>query len=1021
MVLVVAAVVLGVGLVRASRAPVDVFPDVTAPTVTVLAEAHGMAPEEVERLVTFPLETALNGAPGLRRIRSSTGLGLAVVWAEFGWDTDLYRARQSVSERLQLVARDLPEPPLLAPSSSVMGEVMFLAVSSESLGLRELRTVVDWEIRPRLLAVAGVAQVVPIGGERRQLEVALDPDRLQALEIPVDRVLEAVRDSNQNAAGGVIVDGSREWVVRGLGRIHTPEDLKDVEVADRGGRPVTLSELGEIRIGNGFKRGEGSFGGSAAVVLGIQKQPSVNTLELTDHLDQVLDDLETSLPQGVSVHRNVLRQADFIERALDNVLEALRDGAFLVVIVVLPFLVSLRATLITGLAIPLSLLVTVITLGALGSTIDTMSLGGMAIAVGAVVDDAIIDVENVVRRLRENARRPGPERRGHFQVVLEASREIRGSIVFATLVIAVVFLPLFFLAGVEGRLLRPLGLAYVVSLLASLLVAVTVTPVLCLFTLPGSAAVKRETDVPVVAWLVRHYAPVLDWSLRHWRFLATGSLALVVAAAVSLFFAGRSFLPAFNEGALTVSLTAPPGVTLERSDALGGMAERALLNHPAVLSTARRTGRAELDEHAQGVNASEIDVRLDPTFEDRDAVMGELREALATVPGVVAVVGQPISHRIDHMMSGTRANIAVKVFGDDLRILRRVAGRVKAQVESVEGTVDVALEQLADVPQVHVRLDRRALAHHGVAVAQVGATLQAIQLGVPVSRIVEGQAAYDLVVRVTTPGELDLDALGRMAVTLPEGGTVPLHALAHIERRAGPNTISRENVQRKIVVMSNVAGRDLLSVVDEIRDTVAAQVDFPDGVRVEYGGQFEAAAEATRTIGLLSLAVVAGVFVLLTSAFSSARDAMLVMINLPLALVGGVAGLWLTHGIMSVASLVGFIALFGIATRNGIMLVSHVRHVLHVEGERDPVAAVRRAAHERLAPIVMTALATGLGLLPLALAMGEPGSEIQAPMAIVILSGLAGSTALNMLVIPSLYLRFGAAVRGLERAGSEDS
>jgi CzcA family heavy metal efflux pump len=1013
LVLMAAAMVVGLGLYRASQAPVDVFPDVTAPTVTVVAEGHGLAPEEVERLVTFPIETALNGAPGLRRIRSSTGLGMAVVHAEFSWNVDAYRARQSVAERLQLVAGELPEPPLMTPSSSVMGEVMFIAVSSDTADARELRTLVDWTLRPRLLAVSGVSQVIPIGGERRQLEVALDPKRLSALHIPIDDVIDVVAQSNENAGGGVIIDGGKEWVVRGIGRVHNPEDLVDVVVAQREGRPITLSELGEVRMGNAFKRGDASFAAKPAVVIGIRKQPAENTMALTRRLDSVLDDLEGTLPPGIAVHRDVLRQADFIEVALDNVLEALRDGAFLVIVVVFPFLVSMRATIITALAIPLSLLITVLMLGAVGATIDTMSLGGMAIAVGAVVDDAIIDVENVVRRLRLDARKPLESRRGVFDVVLDASREIRGSIVFATLVIALVFLPLFFLSGVEGRLLQPLGIAYVVSLLASLVIAVTVTPVLCLMTLPTSATVLRERPIPLVKWLQRAYDPVLGWVLKHWLLLAAGSLILVLAAGTSLLFAGRSFLPVFNEGALTISITAPPGVTLQRSDELARMAEQTVLEHPAVRSVARRTGRAELDDHALGVHASEIDARLDPQIEDKEAAVREIREALGGVPGVTAVIGQPISHRIDHLMSGTRASIAVKVFGDDLRELRKVAEEVKSQVEAVEGTVDVMLEQQADVPQVHVKLDRRALARHGMTVGDVSTALEAIELGVGVSKIVEGQAAYDLVVRYGSQTKLDHEALRHLMITVPSGQTVPLHALAEVQRRTGPSTIARENVQRKIVIMSNVAGRDLLSVVDDIRQSVDTQVTLPDGIHIEYGGQFEAATRASRTIGLVSLVVVAGVFVLLVSAFRSPRDAVLVMLNLPLALVGGIVGMWVTDGIVSVASLVGFIALFGIATRNGIMLVSHVRHVIQKEGERDPVAAVRRAAQERLAPIVMTALATGLGLLPLALSLGEPGGEIQAPMAIVILSGLAGSTALNMLVIPSLYLRFGSAVRTL--------
>jgi CzcA family heavy metal efflux pump len=1013
LVLAAALIVFVFGVRKALDAPVDVFPDLTAPTVTVLADAHGMAPEEVEQLVTFPIETALNGATGVRRIRSSTALGIAVIWVEFDWDVEIPRARQIVTEKLQLVAPSLPATPVLAPVSSVMGEIMFLAVTSDTLDPRALRTIVDWRIRPRLLSISGVAQVVPIGGEKRQLELVLAPVRVDAYGLAIDAILAAAAGSNQNAAGGVLVENQREWVVRGIGRVQTPEDLAQTVIEIREDVPVTLGDLGDVRIGNAFKRGEASFGGKAAVVIGIQKQPDANTLELTGRIDAALDELESTLPEGVVLQRHVLRQSDFIEQAIDNVIAALRDGAFLVVLIVLPFLVSLRATLITALAIPLSLVVTVLALGAVGGGLDTMTLGGMAIAVGAVVDDAIIDVENVIRRLRENQRKPVELRRTALQVVLDASREIRASIVFATVIIALVFVPLFFLSGVEGRLLAPLGFAYVVALLASLVVALTVTPVACYYLLPSSKVVEHDREGWLSRTLSRLYAPVLSWALARWRLLAAFSILLVGAAGLGLGFAGRSFLPTFNEGALTVSVVAPPGISLARSDELGRWVERELLANEAVAATARRTGRADLDEHAQGVNASEIDVRLHADI-DRDAVLAELREAVASVPGVVVVIGQPISHRIDHMMSGTRASIAVKLFGHDLPTLRKAAEATRDAMAEVEGVVDLAIEQQADVPQIHVRFDRRALARHGMTIRDASHVLETATLGTAVSQVVEGTAVYDIVVRYEPEVTEDLEAIRGLPVATPAGPVVPLRALARIERASGPSSISRENVQRKMVVMANVADRDLASVVEDVQQAIEAGVDVP-GVRIEYGGQFESAIAASRTIGLLSLVVLLAVFILLSTSFGSVRDAILVLINLPLALVGGVVGVWLTGGVITVASLVGFIGLFGIAARNGIMLVSHVHQLVHVEGERDPVRAIERAAQERLAPIAMTALATGLGLAPLAAALGEAGSEIQAPMAIVILCGLAGSTLLNMLVIPSLYLRFGEAVRPLGR------
>ena len=1013
-VLLGAALLLAWGLIETWRMPVDVFPDLSAPTVTVIAEAHGMAPEEVEILVTFPIETALNGASGVRRVRSSTSVGIAVVWIDFDWGTDIYRARQIVAEKIQFVRGSLPPeipPPILAPISSIMGEIMFIAVTSDRHDPMDLRTRADWQIRRRLLAVSGVSQAIPIGGDERQYIVSLIPERLSAYGISVDEVIAAVEKSNENASVGFLVEGGQEFLVHAEGRVYRPEDIAETVVAMRNSQPILIRNIATVSIGASprrFKRGAGSFNGAPAVIIGVQKQPEANTLEVTRALDEVLDGIQMALPEGMAIHRHIFRQADFIEVAIHNVSVALRDGALLVVLVVGLFLVSLRASMITIVAIPLSLLAAILSMKSLGIGINTMSLGGMAIAVGALVDDAIIDVENVVRRLRENASRPEDMRRATIDVVFEASKEIRSSIVFATFIIILVFLPLFFLSGVEGRLLEPLGFAYVVSLSASLIVALTVTPALCLIALPRSRMLERAEEPALVRGLKAVYGPLLDAAIRFWKLAVGGSILLLAVAGGALFLAGRAFLPDFNEGTLTISAVTLPGTSLEQSDRLGRMVETILHEQPEVTATARRTGRAELDEHAQGVNASEIDVSLKMLDRSKEDFLADLRQALAVVPGTSIVIGQPISHRIDHMLSGTRANIAVKIFGDELVQLRKTAEHVRKVMAEVEGVVDLAIEQQADIPFVRIRLDRAAIARHGLRVGAVVEALETAFRGRRVSRVLEGQAAFDLVVRYNPQRIENLELMKGTLMATPSGARVPLHALAEVRKDFGPNTITRENVQRKIVVMCNVAGKDLHSVVEEIRAEIARSVNFAPGYYVEYGGQFESAAKASRTLLLLGFVVVAGIFLILFVAFRSGRDAALVMVNLPLALIGGVAGVFLSGGILSVASIIGFIALFGIATRNGIMMISHINQLMRVEAVADPAAAVRRGASERLVPILMTALASGLGLLPLALSGGESGSEIQAPMAIVILCGLGTSTVLNMFIVPALYLRFGS-------------
>jgi CzcA family heavy metal efflux pump len=1012
-VLLGAAALIVWGALETQEMPVDVFPDLTAPTVTVIAEAHGMAPEEVERLITFPVESALNGASGVRRVRSATSVGVSVVWVEFDWGTDIYTARQVVSEKLQLVQPSLPpeiDPPVLAPISSIMGEILFVGLTSESRSPAEVRTFADWDVRRRLLAVPGVSQVVPIGGGVEQFQVLVRPQDLARHSVTLDQVVEAVAAANENTSAGFYEQAGQEYLIYGLGRAGGAEDIAMAVVASRARVPVRVLDVADVVVGTAIQRGDAAINGSPGVVLGIQKQPGVNTLALTARLDEVLDGVAASLPEGVRLERDLLRQADFIEASVSNVSHALRDGAILVVLIIGLFLLSGRATIITALAIPLSLVTTILVLRAMGESLNTMTLGGMAIAVGALVDDAIIDVENVVRRLREH--RVSPDARSVLRVVFDASKEIRGSIVFATLIIVLVFLPLFFLHGVEGRLLRPLGVSYVVSLAASLVVALTVTPVLCSLLLPGSASVKSGKEPPVVRWLRAGYDPIVRRVVRAWPVLVGASLAGVVFVGALAFQAGRSFLPEFNEGALTISVVTFPGTSLEQSNQLGDMVEMLLLAHPEVVATSRRTGRAELDEHAQGINASEIDVRLNMGDRDEGEMLAAMRADLAAVPGVNIVIGQPISHRIDHMISGTRANIAVKIFGPDLLELRRIAEEVSGQMESVPGVVDLAIEEQANLPFANVRFDRTALARHGLRVRDVAETIETAFYGKVVTRVLVDAYAFDVVVRFPDEAREDLDAIRQTLVPTPGGAWVPLEALAEIRRDRGPNQISRENGQRKIVVMCNVGGEsDLGTVVETIRQRVDAGVEMPQGYYVEYGGQFEAASAAARTLLILGAAVVLGIFLLLYVALSSGRDALLVMGNLPLALIGGVAGVFLSGGVISIASIIGFITLFGIATRNGIMMVTHIRHLVEEEGVTEPLEAVVRGASERLAPILMTALASGLGLLPLALAAGEPGSEIQAPMAIVILCGLTTSTVLNMLVIPAVMLRFGSVAR----------
>lgn len=995
----------------ASRMPLDVLPDLTAPTVTILVEAPGMDPLDLEPLVTLPIESALNGSVGVRRVRSATAVGVAVVWVEFEWGQDIARARQTVAEKLTLVAASLPpgvEPPFLAPVSSIMGEVLFVDLESNRHSPIELRTAAETVIRRRLLAVPGVSQVIATGGEQKQYEVVMDPARLQAHDVTIADVERALTAANRNATAGFTAAEGQEYLVRGVGRFANVADIGATVVKSHDTVPVLVRDLGTVQIGAAIKRGDGSHNAKPAVIIGIQKQPGANTLQLTEHIDAALDDIQRALPQGMTIHRDLFRSADFIEQSLRNLVKALVEGAGLVIVVVFVFLMNIRAAAITLLALPLSLLAAVVALDRFGLSINSMSLGGLAIAIGELVDDAIIDVENVVRRLRENAKVPPDSRRTALEIVYDASTEIRQSVVFATAIVALVFLPLFLLGSVEGRLLRPLGLAYVVALTASLIVALTVTPVLCSWWLPNATTIVGGEEPRLTRWLKDWYEPWLLRALRHWRTVAAGAVAMLVVACAGIAMAGRSFLPEFNEGALTVSAVTIPGTSLADSNALGDALERLMLQVPEVTSTARRTGRAELDEHVQGVESAEIDVRLDMKDRPKDEVLAEIREKGSLLPGTNVTVGQPISHRIDHMLSGTRANVAVKIFGDDLQTLRSLAAQVQAHMAQVHGVVDLSTEAQTEIPTLRVKVEADAAARYGIPSGEAAEALQTARAGKVVGQVLEGQVAFPLVIRYARDERAsDLDAVGSTMIEAADRSQVPLSAIATIERDRGPNFIMRENVQRRIVVQCNVSGRDLRSVVHDIQQRVATAVTLPQGYHIEYGGQFESEAQASRQLLWLSLGVIVAIFFVLTSAFGSARDATLVMLNLPLALIGGVAGVYLAGGVLSVASIVGFITLFGIATRNGIMLISHIRYVREKEGVTDFHEAVVRGATERLVPILMTALAAGLALVPIAMSMGEPGSEIQAPMAMVILFGLLSSTALNMIVVPVLYERFG--------------
>jgi CzcA family heavy metal efflux pump len=1010
LVLGLAAALLVVGAYRSAEMPVDVFPDLTAPRVTVVTESTGMAPEEVERLITQPIETAVNGASGVRRVRSGSAPGISIVWVEFDWDASTTEARQRVTERLQGVQNLLPpeaSAPSLAPASSVMGEIAFVALTSERASAIVLRRAADVDVRRRLLAVEGVSQVVAIGGEEKQYQILADPQRLERFRLTLAELVAALEAGSQNAAGGYVVDRGQESVVRILGRAHGVADLEAIVVAVRDGVSVRVRDVASVRVGAAVARGAASYRARPAVILSIVKQPGADTVSTTRRVELALDVLERELrPRAIHLHRDVFRQQDFIDTAITNVVRVMRDGAGLVVLVLLLFLWSVRPTLISLVAIPLSLVTAVLALDLGGFTIDTMTLGGLAIAIGELVDDAIVDVENVMRRLRERNAVVVSERPSVFATVLHASLEIRSSIVSATYVLMLVFVPLLMLEGLEGRLLRPLAISYLVAVFASLIVAVTVTPVLCSLLLPDAIERRGPREPPLMAWLARRYEPVLALSLRHSGVVIVSSLLVVVAGGIALGGAGRSFLPEFNEGSLTINMVLRPGTPLAESDSLAKLAERALMADPGVLSVGRRTGRAERDEHVLGVETSELEVKLKPADpRTKEELFADVRERLKVVPGAVFEIGQPISHRIEHMISGQRSMLSIKVFGEDLQKLRGVAEEVRSKIADVPGLVDIGVEQIVDIPQLVVRVDAQAAANYGLSAGHAAASVGTALWGKTPATVYEEGTTTDVVVRYDPKVLQNAEDLRRTLIPTPVGAVVPVSALADVRVGSGPNYILRENVERRVVVTANIAKRDIRGAYEEVRRRIQQKVKLPSGTRIEYAGQFEREEAAGRRLLLFGGLSVLGIALVVGTTLGSLRRALIVLANLPLALAGGVVGVYLAGGVLSVATMIGFITLFGIATRNGILLATRTRD-LEAEG-MERIVAVTFAARERLSPILMTALTAALGLLPLALALGRPGSEIQAPMALVILTGLTSSTLLNMVVIPALLARWG--------------
>lgn len=1001
-----AALLLVYGTITLINLPVDVLPDLNRPRVTIFLEANGMAPEEIETQVVLPVETALNGSPGVEVVRSNSAMGIGMVFVEFNWDTDVYRARQLVSEKLQTVILPDGITPVMGPISSVMGQIMLVGITSDTTELSELRTLADFTIRRRLLSIPGVAQVIPIGGERKQYQVLISSAKLKQFNLNIDDIDKALELTNQNTAGGFFDQYGSEILIRNIGRAQGLNDLKNTVVTNKDGLPVLLSQVAEIEFGAAVKRGDASINGKPAVILTVEKQPGANTITLNDEVEKALKELEISMPPDVKLNPNIFQQKHFIVNSLTNVEHALRDGFILVVIILFLFLLNFRTTIITLTAIPLSIVITAIIFKMFDITINTLTLGGLAIAIGELVDDAIVDVENVLRRLKENKLSDNPK--PTLKVIYEASSEVRNSIVYATIIVVLVFIPLFSLQGIEGRIFAPLGIAYITSIIASLLVSLTVTPALCSFLLTKFKKEKEVRDSPLVRFLKRQDLKLLNWGLNRPKIIITSAIILIITSISIIPFFGTEFLPPFNEGSFTINLSTPAGTSLEESNKIGTLAENLILNVPEVEYVSRRTGRAELDEHVEPVSNSEIEVELKEDVDrSREEILIDLRTQLEVLQGVSVNIGQPISHRLDHLLSGVRAQVAIKVFGTDLTTMRNNATEISNIIKNMDGVVDVQIAQQVMVPQLQIKVDREALQRYGIQTGTITKDLEMLLNGKVAGQIIDGNKTFDILLRTTDAERGDIENIRNTQIHTPEGNLIPLLQIANVEYVNSINTIAHENTQRIITVSCNVQGKDLGTAVNEIKTNIAEQIKFPEGYYVQYGGQFESQQSATRLITILSFFSLAGIFLVLFTHFKSSRIVIQIMLNIPLALIGSVVAVLLTGGTFSVATMVGFITLTGIASRNGIMMISHYIHLIQKEGETFSKEMIIRGSLERLVPVLMTALVAALALIPLTLDPSASGKEILYPVATVILGGLISSTLLDMIVTPVVFYKFG--------------
>ena len=1006
-VLVAAVALIILGGFTAHNTEVDVFPDLNAPTVVVMTEAKGMAAEEVEQLVTFPIETAVNGATGVRRVRSSSTAGFSVVWVEFDWSTDIYIARQIVSEKLSAMANELPDnvgTPTLGPQSSILGEVLIVGLTADSTSMLDLRTLADWTIRPRLLSIGGVAQVSVLGGDIKEYQILIHPQKMKHFGVSLSDVLNATTGMNQNTNGGTIYEYGNEYIIRGLVSSDNIEDIGDAVVKSTNNIPVTLADIAEVKVGPQTPRlGVASEKGKPAVLMTVTKQPNTGTIELTEKLEDALKDLQKNLPSDINVSTDVFRQSRFIESSIDNVKTSLYEGAIFVVIVLFLFLANTRTTVISLITLPVSLLVSILVMHYMNLSINTMSLGGLAIAIGSLVDDAIVDVENVWKHLRENRQLPENLRKSTREVVFNASKEVRMPILNSTLIIIASFVPLFYLSGMEGRMLIPLGIAFIVALLASTIVALTLTPVLCSYLLSNkNGSGKEDREAFMATWLKKHYHTALLWALANKKSVLGGSVALFIVAVCMFFTLGHSFLPSFNEGSFTINVSSMPGISLEESDKIGKRAEELLLSIPEIKTVARKTGRAELDEHALGVNVSEIEAPFELTDRTHKEVLDDIRHRLSAISGANIEIGQPISHRIDAMLSGTQASIAIKLFGDDLNKMFAIGNRIKDEIATVDGIADLNVEQQIERPELTISPKRKLLAKHGITLADFNSFVSVNLGGETVSQVYEDKKSFNLVVRAADSDRGSMERIKDLMIVTPDGGKIPLTEVAEVKSTTGPNTINRENVKRKIVVSANASGRDLRSVVNDIQARIDNNIKLPEGYHIEYGGQFESEQSASRTLMLASAVSIVIMFLLLYLQFRNALESGVILLNLPLALIGGVFALCLTTGEVSIPAIIGFISLFGIATRNGMLLISRYNTLQREEG-LSLKESIMKGSLDRLNPIVMTALCSALALIPLALRGDLPGNEIQSPMAKVILGGLLTSTFLNAFIVPIIY------------------